>query len=150
MFKKIIISLNIIIFPLVKLYWFIFRPETSGTKCIIEYKNRVLFIRNNYGRKRWTFPGGRINKGEIPEQTIKREIKEEVGLDISDLKLLDIFISTAEYKKDKVYLYLAKSNKKDLIIDNIEILQAKWLNIDNYPKPIGQIALKMIKIYNKK
>ena len=147
MFKKIIISLNIIIFPLVKLYWFIFRPETRGVKCIIENDNKILLVRNNYGRKRWTFPGGRINKNELPEKAIKREVKEEIGLNVSGIKLLDSFISTAEHKKDKIYVFLAKSNKKDFKIDNIEILEANWFSVDNTPELIGPIALKIVDIY---
>ena len=97
--------------------------------------------------KKWTFPGGRINKNETPEKAIKREVKEEVGLDVLDLKLLDSFISTAEYKKDKIYVFLAKSNKKDFKIDNIEILEANWFSINNIPELIGPIALKMVDIY---
>lgn len=36
-------------------------------------------------------PGGGMEHGENPKETVKREIKEEAGVDIIDAKLIDVF-----------------------------------------------------------
>ena len=48
-------------------YWFIFRPEVRGVRCLIEYEGKVLLIRHTYGDRRWHFPGGMVGRGESPE-----------------------------------------------------------------------------------
>src|SRR5947208_16401491 len=47
-------------------YWFVFRPNTQGVKCLIEHDGRWLMIRNSYGKGHWTFPGGAIGRHETP------------------------------------------------------------------------------------
>jgi len=142
--------LNKILFPIIRLYWFIFRPKTSGAKCVIEHNGKILFVRSSYAMKQWTFPGGSIKKGETPEKTIIREVKEEVGLDIFDLKFLGEFISELYYIKDKVYCFSAKSRTKELKINKYEILEAGWFLIDNIPHPFGAVAEKVKELYKTK
>lgn len=60
----------------------ILKPKiTCGA--IIERNGKVLLIkRNNKPYKNyWSLPGGHINWGERVEEAIKREVKEEIGLD---------------------------------------------------------------------
>jgi ADP-ribose pyrophosphatase YjhB (NUDIX family) len=118
--------LNKIGLPIVKLYWLIFRPKTSGVKCVVENNGKILWIRNVYGKRRWTFPGGTMNKNKAPENAVRREVKEEVGLDVIDLRFLRDFISEVEYKKDRIYVFLAKSSQIELKIRKSEILEADW------------------------
>jgi 8-oxo-dGTP diphosphatase len=39
----------------------------------------------------WDLPGGKLENGETPVECIKREVKEELGVEVTDLKLLDVF-----------------------------------------------------------
>ncbi len=51
-------------------------------KALIEKGGKILLAKGT-GDELWDLPGGRIHRGEKPDQALKREIKEEVGLDIS-------------------------------------------------------------------
>ncbi len=135
--------LNKLLFPIVRFYWFISRPESEGVKCIIENEGCILLIRNTYGRMQWTFPGGRIEKGESPEETAIREVQEEVGIQIEDLRLLGKLLSTREYKKDNVFCFGAKAKNKEIHIDTAEILEAKWFAATELPV-LGPIAQKVL------
>ncbi|MEK7195749.1 MAG: NUDIX domain-containing protein, partial [Patescibacteria group bacterium] len=77
MFKRILYK---IVHPLMRFYWFLVHPKTSGVKCLIEHDGKFLVIRNTYGEMHWTLPGGGIKKGESPEQAVLREVKEEVRI----------------------------------------------------------------------
>lgn len=50
-------------------------------------KSEFLFVKTTY-KDHWTLPGGVVNKNESPYQACIREVKEEIGLNIRDLRLL--------------------------------------------------------------
>lgn len=95
---------------------------------------KVLLIKDGYGR--WTWPKGKIEKGETPENAAIREIGEEVGL--KNIILLDkIDIIRYFYRlKGKlifktVYLYLFKAEgNENLKVLKAEINAAEWLAPD--------------------
>lgn len=54
-----------------------------SSRCIlIENRNVLLIYRERDGEKYYVFPGGGIEEGETKEACIKRECKEELGIDI--------------------------------------------------------------------
>jgi 8-oxo-dGTP diphosphatase len=59
--------------------------ETLGvTAGIIEKEGKILLARRGKGEfleGMWEFPGGKIENGESPEECLKRELKEEFGID---------------------------------------------------------------------
>lgn len=52
--------------------------------CIIRNsEGKILLLhRNTSKRNQWEIPGGKIDKGENPQQTAKREVKEELNIDV--------------------------------------------------------------------
>ncbi len=123
------------LYPFAKLYWFIFRPETFGVRGVVECDGKIIMIRNTYGNSKiWMFPGGGIKKGESPEKAFAREIKEETGLDIKDIKKIGTYASTIEYKRDNVEVFAGKSEESNLKIEPLEILEAEWFEPNNLPE----------------
>lgn len=132
--QKIIKLLTPMLLPVVKLYWRIFKPETFGVKVIIENNGKFLWVRNDYGYKSITFPGGRIERGESAIQAAVREVKEEIGLDIKNLKLVGQILSIEEGKKDNISIFYAQSDSDNLTIDKFEIAEVNWFTKDRPPK----------------
>ena len=58
-------------------------------KAIIVDDNKILCLKNE--RNEWDLPGGKINFNEDVEACLKREVKEEVNLDIKNLNILKSF-----------------------------------------------------------
>ncbi len=127
-----------------RVYWFLFRPETAGAKCVVSCGGEVLMIRNNYGKRRWTFAGGRIEKGEASEHAARREVKEEVGIELVSIRPIGTLVSTEEYKKDTIYCFAGDAPNKNIVIQESEILEARWFLPEHLPQPLSPIAQKMI------
>lgn len=54
---------------------------------IFNKKGELLILKPTY-KDHWTIPGGVVDTGESPHQACLREIKEEVGLDLQELRFL--------------------------------------------------------------
>jgi ADP-ribose pyrophosphatase YjhB (NUDIX family) len=114
-------------------YWFVFRPRTFGVKCAIEHDGHWLMIRNTYGRRHWTFPGGKVERGEHPREAALREVREEVGIVLDDVRPVGDYYTTKQYKRDTVYCFTATVRSRDHAIDPGEIAEAKWVRIGELP-----------------
>ncbi len=66
-------------------------PKVAAT-VLLERAGKLLFIRRaiDPGRGRWCFPGGYVDFGEDPLLAAERECREETGLEVVDLELLDV------------------------------------------------------------
>jgi ADP-ribose pyrophosphatase YjhB (NUDIX family) len=128
--KRMLVQL---IYPWLRLYWFLARPRTFGVQCVIQHGGAILLVRNTYGRRQWTFPGGYIKRSETAEAAIRREVCEEVGLCLESLQHLGTFEATINYKQDHVTVFAGVSADLRVTIDPGEILEARWFPPQDLP-----------------
>ncbi len=120
--------------PILKIYWFLFRPFKFGTRLLIyhpELSNTILLIRHTYGdTTTWNMPGGGYKpKNEGVEEAARREAFEEVGLEVKDLKYLGEQKSTHEYKRDTVSIYSGIAKSLTITLQS-EIAEANWYTLE--------------------
>jgi ADP-ribose pyrophosphatase YjhB (NUDIX family) len=130
-------------------YWFIFRPETKGAKCLIQYGNKFLLIRISYGHKCWTIPGGGVDRGETFKQAAIREAYEEAGVKVFDADFFYTYSQAIYYKQDTVEVYYAKVDSPYFKIDNGEIMEANWFERDELPSDRVPSVDKILNQYDQ-
>lgn len=112
--------------------------QQISAKAIIQKEEKILLIKDPKGL--WELPGGRINFGETPQQTLRREIKEELGLTISDISaIIDVqTFCTSKVDTEKQYLLLffkCGVDNYEIVLDH-ESIAFEWIaliNINEYP-----------------
>ena len=140
------------LYPFAKLYWFLIRPKTFGVKIIIQNGGDILMVRHTYGNGGWTFPGGGIKRGEIPEDAARREVFEELGTVIKNTKSFGSLQTTDEYKRDTICCFSVLVESRSFTTQKEEIAEAKWFpqeNILNNIRPESN-SKKILELWQKR
>ena len=109
---------------------------------IVNSEGKILLTqrslnKNNGGK--WEPTGGLVISGETSKQGIKRELKEEIGLDIEDDKIRLIKEIVEENEKLNFFrdIYLIKEDiNLDELSFNDEVIDAKYVTIEEFSKMI--------------
>lgn len=92
--------------------------------------DRIFATERGYGefKGKWEFPGGKIEAGETPEEALRREIREELAIEISVGELIE----TVEYDYPSFHLsmdcFRCVYDSGELVLR--EASSAKWLKKD--------------------
>lgn len=68
------------------------KPQSIGIFCIIKRSDdKYLFVKHGYGMKKWSLPGGGLERGEFPSEAGVRETLEESGFGVKIKRFVGIF-----------------------------------------------------------
>ena len=112
--------------PLVPIDW-------GGVKCVLTDGDRVLLVRHTYGSRQWDLPGGGRHRGERSIDAARREMREELGLEIDDWRALGQLHARAERHRQTIDVYGAELSSPTLRLDLGEIEVAAWFARDRLP-----------------
>lgn len=110
--------------------------KVAGVVIIDQDKNKVLAGKRNANRLvggMWEFPGGKIEKGETPQEAAKRELKEEFH---DEVQIGPQLGETVSYEYDfgivKLTVFFAKllTNNFDLVAHS----EVEWLSANEVQK----------------
>lgn len=114
-----------------RIYCFIFRPKTLGVRIMLIYNDQVLLVRQTY-MPGWYMPGGGVKRGETLEQAARREVREEIGAEMGELRLLGAYTHFGEHKSDHNTLFLCTDFTFSGKRDN-EIAELRFFPLDALP-----------------
>lgn len=98
----------------------------------------------------WRHPGGKFNDDETPAEGIRREIREELGVDI-EVEEKPFAVAKSNYAPDYFGFYRAKYLGGKIKSDAGEVEEAGWFSLDDIKKlPLMKSTLKAYKTYFKK
>ena len=120
------------------------KPHLRGVSVILrDSKGRVLFVRHSYGPPNWSLPGGGIGRGEAPEHAARREMKEELGLTLGDVRALGTIDETISASPHSAYLFLADITETP-VPDGREIVEVRFAMPSDPPRPVSRLTVRRI------
>lgn len=126
--------------------------KSAGAVIFSRADKKIEYLLLHYQAGHWDFPKGNIEKGEKLEETVKREVKEETG--IEDIKFISGFKESIKYfyklKGRNIFkivtFFLAETETKKVKI-SWEHIGYQWLS---YQEAIAQLTFKNAKEILKK
>ena len=97
---------------------------------LVDIDGRVLVVKRPPGKPMaglWEFPGGKVEKGERPEQALIRELKEEISIDVTANCLAPLTFASHSYDDFHLLMPLYVCRKWDGQIVPREGQNTKWL-----------------------
>ena len=104
---------------------------TAGA-VILNDKGEVLLLKHRFRPgSGWGLPGGFMEKGEQPIDALRRELREEIELEVEDVKVF----AARSFKKPKQVevLFCARANAT-VKSRSVEVERADWFSIDSLPE----------------
>ena len=118
---------------------------------LIDADRRVLITQRPAGKSMaglWEFPGGKIESGERPEETVIREMREELGVTIKEACLAPFTFASHSYPEFDLLMPLFLCRRWEGIPQPHEDQAIAWvrpkdlaLNAARYPMPAADIPL---------
>jgi 8-oxo-dGTP diphosphatase len=114
---------------------------------LIDADGRVLLAQRPAGKPMaglWEFPGGKIEQGERPEETLIRELKEELTITVSEACLAPLTFASHSYPDFQLLMPLYVCRRWEGTVSATEGQQLTWVKpnrLREYEMPPADVPL---------
>lgn len=103
---------------------------TAGA-LIFNNEGKVLLLKHRFrAGSGWGIPGGFLERGEQPEEAMRRELREEIGLEV---KQVEIFTSRSFKRPQQVEILFSCRADAEVKPLTIEVERAEWFSLQALP-----------------
>ncbi len=114
---------------------------TAGA-LVLDAQGRVLLLKHTFrSGSGWGIPGGFLEKGEQPEDALRRELREEVGLELAAARLA--FVRTLKRPRQVEIMFCCRA-AGDASPQGNEIEQAGWFAPDALPPELSPDQRRLV------
>jgi 8-oxo-dGTP pyrophosphatase MutT (NUDIX family) len=117
---------------------------------VVNEKDEILLVRNWYGRQLWTLPGGGVKFREDPAEAARRELKEELGLDLPKESLKPLG-SIEKYSKGTPFAATIFStylpSGATIYRHPLELIDYRWVEPRKLPKNSHQSVKRTLRLW---
>lgn len=128
--------------------WRITKPDIRGCSIVgHDMEGKVLLVRLSYGRDRWQLPGGGVGKREEPQVAARREMFEETGCEVVNLKLVAEFEEVILGANAQTYVFAGMVDQSPRV-DGREIVEARFFPMHSLPEPLSGKTRKRLDMWS--
>ena len=118
---------------------------TAGA-IVTDSRGRVLLLKHRFRPgSGWGLPGGFIEQGEQPGEALRRELREEIGLEVAELKLFAVRAFRTPKQVEIVFMGQAMSAIRSPDELSFEIQEAAWFLPGEFPPELPRDQFDLIK-----
>ena len=119
------------------------RFAVSAGAIITDASGRVLLLKHRFRPGTgWGMPGGFLEKGEQPEEALRRELREEVNLELENVKLF----TTRAFKRPRQVELVFTARASGVFGQlSFEIQEAAWFSLDELPDELPKDQAQIVR-----
>ena len=121
--------------------------DKQTVSCFIKANDtgRILVVKRATGDYigSWALPSGHVESGEMPQDTIKREIQEELNSNLNTDNL--IYLDTTKHLHGTHFFYELFVKEEFEPVLNYENLSYMWVNVNDLPEDMHPLLMKYMK-----
>jgi ADP-ribose pyrophosphatase YjhB (NUDIX family) len=128
-------------------WWFVTRPFSVGVLgLVVDEQGRILLVEQTY-RSGWYLPGGSVRRREGLDEALRRELREEVGVEPrAPPRLHGVYWNFAEAKSDYVAVFVVERWRRRPA-KSLEIARDAFFDPDGLPEDTSPAARRRIAEY---
>lgn len=114
-------------------------PASAAAGLVLDASRRVLLIRRAIAPHKgdWALPAGYQEMDEDPRETVVREVREETGLEVEVLELLDLVFVSKDFRKPANLAIFHCRVTGGQLAPGVEALEAAWFALEQLPPNMG-------------
>lgn len=113
-------------------------PPLLVTAAIISHQGKILLTQRPHTKQHgglWEFPGGKLEENESPICGLKRELREEIGLEVSNCRIHEVVYHHYQWGPVLVMFYRCDSATKN--VEHYQVADHAWIE----PHQIGDYEI---------
>lgn len=120
------------------------RFNVTVSAVVTDERARVLLLDHAFRAPSWGIPGGYLEKGEQPEDGLRRELREETGLEVEQIELAFTRAFRRPPQVEIIFRCHAHADDLNANHSNFEIKQARWFAPDEFPPELTRTQRRII------
>lgn len=114
---------------------------------LLDSDNRILLAQRPEGKSLaglWEFPGGKMESGERPEQTLIRELKEEINVTVKEECLSPLAFASHAYEDFQLFIPLwicRRWQGPEMPLEGQKLAWVRAKDLRDYPMPPADLPL---------
>jgi 8-oxo-dGTP pyrophosphatase MutT (NUDIX family) len=128
-------------------WWLVARPTSVGVLAlVVDDDGRVLLVEHTY-RRGWYLPGGGVRRLEPLEDALRRELREEVGVEpTAPPRLHGVYSNFAERRSDTVVVFVVERWTRKPV-RSLEIEDSRFFLPSELPADVSEPARRRVAEY---
>ena len=105
-------------------------PATGAL--ILNERDEIFLMKSPTWENQWLVPGGKVEKGDSMKETVRKEVKEETNLEVTDVKLLETKDggNPEDFERDTHFIFLnfvCRAETENVKLDQREAVEYTWI-----------------------